>query len=75
VECDCPKALAIQRIEQRAETSATESDARPELYDQQRNEYESLESALPAVRVDSTSSIGEELQIVLSALRTRLFTT
>ena len=75
VECVCPKAIAIHRIEQRAETSVTESEASPEFYDQQLNEYETLESAMPAVCVDSTVSIGEELQTVFSALRTRLFAT
>jgi aminoglycoside phosphotransferase family enzyme/predicted kinase len=75
VECVCPKETALERIAERTEIGTTVSEARPELYNQQLKERESLDSAIPAVCVDTTASFNEELKTVFSALRTDLFVT
>ena len=72
-ECECPREVALSRINQRTRSEAADSEARPDLFEQQRSEREAIDPAIPVIRINSTTSINQELQVVCSALRAALF--
>lgn len=73
VQCECPRETALARIARRAESEYTDSEARPDLYDQQRGDYEPPDPILPTIAVDATRPVEEELRMVVPALRAALF--
>jgi aminoglycoside phosphotransferase family enzyme/predicted kinase len=73
VQCTCPKSIALARVEARAKAGGSESEARRELYDQQARDFEPLLLEDPAVTVDTTQAMPDQLQAVSTELRRRLF--
>ncbi|MDC0936902.1 AAA family ATPase [Pirellulales bacterium] len=73
VECHCPRDVAMARIDERARADATESEARPDLFDRQASEHEAIDGSIPAVRVCTTASVHDELRDVAAAVRMAVF--
>lgn len=75
VECTCSRVTTLARIAERATSGSSESEATPELYDQQLTQREAFDSAMPRVGVDSSAPLHEGLRAVFSAIRADLFAT
>ncbi len=73
VQCTCARQMAYARILARAESGQGESEARAELYDLQARELEPAWSDEPAIIVDTTQAMSQQLQAVYSELRRSLF--
>jgi predicted kinase len=74
IECVCPELDAIARLDRRCRTEQNISDARPELYDNQRAEFEPTDE-LPAgehLVLDTRGDVPGLARSVLKALRGRL---
>jgi aminoglycoside phosphotransferase family enzyme/predicted kinase len=69
VECECPRVVALERIRRRADSGGGDSEARPELYDLQETEHETLTAELPTVRVPTTRPLPEQSAQVCRAIR------
>jgi aminoglycoside phosphotransferase family enzyme/predicted kinase len=67
IECVCPREVAIERIRTRAQTKADASEARPELYEQQRIDWEQGDHEITC-QVDTTVELAEQLKLVFRAL-------
>jgi predicted kinase len=73
VMCHCPRTVALARIEKRTGGGCSHSEARPELYDRQAQEFEPPDSNDTVLRVDTTRPLSEQTQAVCQELRRRLF--
>jgi aminoglycoside phosphotransferase family enzyme/predicted kinase len=73
VHCTCPRATALARIEARARSGRSRSEARGELYDLQAQEFDPPQRDEPAVTVDTTHALRQQLETVCRELRRRLF--
>jgi aminoglycoside phosphotransferase family enzyme/predicted kinase len=69
VLCNCPRDVAISRVQERARIGRSESEARAELYDQQSVEFQQLDANEPSVSVDTTLPVSNQLQLVCDRLR------
>jgi len=69
VLCECPRDVALSRIQQRASTARNDSEARVELYDQQAMSAEPLGFDERAITVDSTSEVSVQFQAACDALK------
>ena len=71
VECVCPELEAIARLDRRRRTEQSISDARPELYDDQRAEFEPTDELSPNERLvlDTRSEVPDLTRSVFKALR------
>jgi hypothetical protein len=71
VECVCPELEAISRLDRRRRTEQNLSDARPELYEHQRAEFEPTDELGPKERlvVDTRSEVPDLTRLILRALR------
>jgi aminoglycoside phosphotransferase family enzyme/predicted kinase len=61
VECRCPKQTALSRIQKRLDAGGAVSEARVNLYDEQATEYESLTGVEPAIAIDTTRPLSEQI--------------
>ncbi len=69
VQCTCPRPIACARIEKRAETGRSESEARTELYDLQTHGLEPLCADEPAITIDTTSALPQQFRAVNKELK------
>lgn len=71
VECHCSQEVSLHRVAQRLESGKSASEARPEFYQSQVDEYEPpvANSWSRLARVDTTEPIGMQLQQVVVTLR------
>lgn len=69
VFCECPREAALYRIQGRARAANDTSEARPELYDLQAREFEPLWDEGPAVTVDTTHELSQQMQAICGELR------
>jgi predicted kinase len=67
IRCDCPEALAIDRISTRAHGQKTDSDARPDFRRLQRKEEDPPNVA--TISVDTSQGTVEPVRTILAALR------
>ena len=69
IRCECPREIAIRRIEQRRRTNESTSEAHRDLYDQQAAAWE---QAVPpeeaVVIVDSRQTLQEQIQETLAQI-------
>jgi len=75
VDCECPAEIAKQRIAQRLATGASQSQARPDLFDAQQQEQEPNPVGLVSLAVDSTGSLVLQVTAVLRQLSHELMNT
>ena len=71
IECVCPTDVAKQRIGQRVAASASESEARVDLFSDQQAEQEPDPAGIPSVVIDTTDSIPAQVEAVLCEIRRR----
>jgi aminoglycoside phosphotransferase family enzyme/predicted kinase len=67
-ECHCPQDEAARRIAQRLQTGASLSEARPEFYRRQLEEWEPVPSAVPTLRVDTMQPFPLQQKAVFDKL-------
>ncbi len=68
VECHCPQEEAMRRIEQRLHSGTSVSEARPEFFRRQLDEWEPVPSAVALLRVDTTQPFPLQEQAVFDKL-------
>ncbi len=68
LSCECPDHLAMQRIQARRRAGHSESEARPELYLQQKSRGDWNFTGYPHCRVDTTLSLEHQLHRAFRAL-------
>jgi predicted kinase len=73
IQCTCARQTAYARIQERAETGQSESEARTELYDRQARDIEPPPADELFVMVDTTQSMSHQLHLVYAELRRLLF--
>jgi aminoglycoside phosphotransferase family enzyme/predicted kinase len=72
VECGCSNAVSLNRLARRHRVGdPIGSEARPDLYAQQRREYDPPTSDEPVLSVDTSQPTGRQVDAVLAAIRTR----
>jgi aminoglycoside phosphotransferase family enzyme/predicted kinase len=69
VRCTCADDIALERISRRAAERSSFSDARPELYARQRNEYEPDPPGAAVLDVDTTTPLRLQESAVFERLR------
>jgi len=69
VWCDCPRETALARVQGRAQTGGSESEARVDLYDAQVREFQPPAANSATVQVNTTADLARQLQIVFDKLR------
>ena len=69
VRCRCPRMVAKERIRDRELNGAPDSEARPDFYDRQSQEWEEVDPAIPSVEVDATAAINDQCETVWRALQ------
>ncbi len=72
VECSCPPEIARRRVAGRPHGEATGSEARPTLVAAQRQEHETLDANLPAIKVNTVDCLETVQRIVCDQLRNAL---
>jgi aminoglycoside phosphotransferase family enzyme/predicted kinase len=73
VQCKCPKAVAMSRIQNRSRIGDSLSEARVEFYELQVRDFENPVDDEPTITVDTSQSLTHQLDAVFSGLRCRLF--
>jgi len=68
VNCRCPAEVAKERIARRLTAGGDPSEARPELFDQQRARDEPTPAELPAIVIDTTQTLDANLERVVTEL-------
>jgi aminoglycoside phosphotransferase family enzyme/predicted kinase len=71
VQCVCPREISLQRMLHRGTSDPAASEARPELYDDQLGDREPVAPMLPAVWIDTTLPMDEQLDLVRRVLNGR----
>ncbi len=71
VHCQCPKELALQRIQSRMQAGGSLSDARPEFFERQLLAEEPDSSDQQSLKVDTSGSSAEQIRRVFVAMRKR----
>jgi predicted kinase len=69
VRCKCNDQTAMERIAQRAAAGSSPSEARPELYEQQKSAFESDPPGMHALEVDTSSTLRVQELAVLERLQ------
>jgi predicted kinase len=69
VRCRCPQETAMRRIADRAAGGATLSEARPELFQLQRQQEQADPPSLISMDLDTTESLPSQLRSVLVWLK------
>ena len=73
VQCTCPRPIAYARIQRRADTGQSESEARTELYDLQAQDLEPPWADEPAITIDTTCALSQQLRAVCTELKRLAF--
>jgi predicted kinase len=73
IHCTCPRQIAYARIQERADTGQSESEARTELYDLQARDYQPTLADDPSITVDTTQPMSQQQRLVCAELRRLLF--
>ncbi|MEM8863928.1 MAG: AAA family ATPase [Planctomycetota bacterium] len=68
-QCTAPRSVVLRRLARREHLRSSESEARPELYDQQAAEQESFDASDRLVRVSTTDPVEQQLESIRVALR------
>jgi aminoglycoside phosphotransferase family enzyme len=68
VRCDCPRDLAIRRIEQRRKDNQSISEAHEDLYDQQAAAWQPDSQPLPTLILDAQQSLKQQSEAALRHL-------
>jgi len=68
LSCDCPEPVALQRIQTRFTAGQSESDARPEVYQQQKSRSDWNFASHPYCLIDTTLSLEQQMLQVFRAL-------
>lgn len=68
VECICSPAIARERIELRRQENKDASEARADLVERQKQNWEPLADSSAAVKIDTTKPIESQLEILLKHL-------
>jgi uncharacterized protein len=69
VHCRCSNDVARQRIATRLSSGQGTSEARPELYDRQREEQQPHPPGVEVIDIDTTEPLDRQVQIVIERLR------
>ena len=64
VQCQAPRSIVLERLEMRQLDSDCESEARPDLYDQQATEEAAFDPAIPRIDIDTTAPECEQIEEV-----------
>ncbi len=72
VQCECPREVALQRIEQRRAGRESASEARRELYDRQAALWEPPVDGPELLRIDSELPVVQQVEQVFEQLEKRL---
>jgi aminoglycoside phosphotransferase family enzyme/predicted kinase len=70
-QCDCPRHIAYARIQHRREAAQSDSEARTELYDLQAQDLEPLWADEPAITVDTTTDVTQQIRVICAELKRR----
>jgi len=68
VECVCRSEVAHARIARRLAAGQDASQARPEIHDQQRDQWETWPTDIPQVRIDTEQPLAAQIAQVFAAL-------
>ena len=68
-ECQCPRQVALDRISERLSAGQTESDARPEHYDLQAQQYQPFELSANHLVIQTTAPLSEQVSAALEQIR------
>ncbi|MBX9787423.1 MAG: AAA family ATPase [Pirellulales bacterium] len=68
INCHCPVEVARERISRRLAEASDASEARPELLDQQQAIEEPTPAELPAMAIDTTRLVAQNLESILAAV-------
>lgn len=69
IHCDCPPEVALERIVARQEEGGSTSDATPQIFRWQRQEFESDDPTQPVCVVDTSGGINSEVETIFRRLR------
>jgi uncharacterized protein len=69
VECFCREEVARARIGRRLAQGRDASEARPEIHDQQRRQWETWPADTPQVRIDTEQPLTAQVEQVFAALQ------
>lgn len=72
VACQCPRDVALARLDRRTDDGPATSTAWPELYDRQSGQQEPIGNRVPIVPVDTTVALNRQLANVTKRLRVEL---
>lgn len=68
ISCNCPRETALERIALRQAAGGSASEARPDLYEQQRAAAQALPEGAHALDVDTTAALPAQVERVIDAL-------
>jgi aminoglycoside phosphotransferase family enzyme/predicted kinase len=71
IECRCDPEVARERITKRLQAGTDASEARPEVYDQQRSRWEQWPAEIPQLVVDTQQPLAAQSQAVVAELSRR----
>jgi hypothetical protein len=71
IECVCPAEVARERIRRRQAAGRDESDARPELHEQQLQSWQPWPAEVPQVKIDTQADLSQQLGLVFRELAGR----
>ena len=69
IHCSCSREIAYARIQSRQDAGQSESEARTELYDLQAQDLESPWADEPAITIDTTRSMSQQIRAVCDELK------
>ena len=72
VRCDCPREIAIGRIQNRTWANDHSSEAHPRLFDQQLAEFEPDANSCPTLKIDTRHPLDNQVDAVLDFVKAHL---
>lgn len=73
IRCQCPREVALERIDTRARSGSSASETRPAFFDRQAREFELPDSDCQSLTVETTSSLSDQMHAVRQQLKQQLF--
>ncbi len=68
--CECPKGVAVERIQQRSKNEQFGSEDRADFYHQQRHAYDFDFTDLEYLEIETTKPLDEQVASALASLST-----